>query len=81
MNLHLDNAIETAAKLEALLHVIDETYMEDADSREQYLHSMLKGLAAELIGELNLLALDKTVVDAVYAVNFVNRNSTLTKKD
>ena len=81
MNLHLDNAIETAAKLDALLHVIDETYMEDADSREQYLHSMLKDLTAELIGELNLLALDKTVVDAVYAVNFVNRNSTLTKKD
>ena len=78
MNIHLDEAYDIAAQIDAILHVIDEAYMEDAESRLQNLHHTLRDLAERLICELDLLAADRKVVDAIYAVNDVRRQSTLT---
>ena len=79
MNLHLDNAIEITAKIDALLYAIDEMYMDGADDRNQYLHLTLRDLVDALAGELDLLAKDKTVTDAIYAANAVRRACTLKK--
>lgn len=78
MNIHLDEAYDIAAQIDAILYAIDETYLEDADSRLQNLHHTLRDLTKRLIEELDLLAADQRVVDAIYAVNDVRRRSTLT---
>lgn len=78
MNIHLDEAYDLAAQIDAILYAIDETYMEDAESRLQNLHHTLRDLTNRLIGELDLLAADRRVVDAIYAVTDVRRLRTLT---
>ncbi len=80
MNIHLDEAYDLAAQIDAILHVIDEAYMEDAESRLQNLHHTLRDLTKRLIDELDLLAADRRVVDAIYAANDVRRR-TLTTGD
>lgn len=77
MNIHLDEAYDIAAQIDAILYAIDETYMEDAESRLQNLHHTLRDLTNRLICELDLLAADRRVVDAIYAANDV-RHRTLT---
>lgn len=78
MNIHLDEAYDIAAQIDAILYAIDEAYLEDADSRLQNLHHTLRDLTKRLIEELDFLAADRRVVDAIYAVNDVRRRSTLT---
>ena len=78
MNIHLDEAYDIAAQIDAILHVIDEAYMEDAESRLQYLHQTLRDLTERLICELDLLEADRKVIDAIYAVNDARRQITLT---
>lgn len=78
MNIHLDEAYDLAAQIDAILYAIDETYMEDAESRLQNLHHTLRDLTNRLICELDLLAADRRVVDAIYAVTDVRRLRTLT---
>lgn len=78
MNIHLDEAYDIAAQIDAILHVIDEAYMEDAESRLQSLHHTLRDLTEHLICELDLLAADRKVVDAIYAANDARRQRTLT---
>lgn len=78
MNIHLDEAYVLAAQIDAILYAIDETYMEDAESRLQNLHHTLRDLTNRLICELDLLAADRRVVDAIYAVTDVRRLRTLT---
>lgn len=78
MNIHLDEAYDLAAQIDAILYAIDETYMEDAESRLQNLHHTLRDLTNRLICELDLLAADRRVVDAIYAANDVRRLRTLT---
>lgn len=73
MNIHLDKAHDIAAQLDAILYAIDKTYMEDADSRLQYLHQTLRDLATQLTGELEALSGDQRIVSAIYAVNDVRR--------
>ena len=80
MNIHLDEAYDIAAQIDAILYAIDETYMEDAESRLQNLHHTLRDLTNRLICELDLLAADRRVVDAIYAANDV-RHRTLTTGD
>lgn len=81
MNIHLDEAYDLASQIDAILHVIDEAYMEDAESRLQNLHHTLRDLTARLIDELDLLAADRRVVDAIYAANDVRRLCTLTTEN
>ena len=82
MNIHFDEAYNIAAQIDAILHVIDEAYMEDTESRLQNLHHTLRDLTERLICELDLLAADRKVVDTIYAVNDVRRRaSTLTSED
>lgn len=81
MNIHLDEAYDIAAQIDAILYAIDETYLEDADSRLQNLHHTLRDLTKRLIEELDFLAADQRVVDAIYAVNDVRRRSTLTTEN
>ena len=57
---------------------VDETCMEDAESRLQNLHQTLRDLTDRLIHELDLLAADRIVVGAIYAANDVRRLRTLT---
>lgn len=77
MNIHLNEAYDLAAQIDATLHVIDEAYMEDAESRLQNLHHTLRDLTERLICELDRLAADRKVVDAIYAVNDARRQRTL----
>ena len=75
MNTHLDEAYDLASQIDAILYVIDEAYMEDAESRLQNLHYTLRDLTDRLIRELDLLAADRRVVDAIYAANDVRRRT------
>ena len=71
MNIHLEAAIEEAAKIDALMNAIYEIYMEDAPDRLQYLHLAACDAVSRLSEELRKLSEDKRVVDVIYAVNDV----------
>lgn len=73
MNAHFDNAVDQIARASAILYAIDETFMEDADSRLQRLVYAVWDAVKTADAELELLAGDKMVVDAIYAVNNVRR--------
>ncbi len=75
MNRHLESAIAETAKADALLFAIDETFMEDAESRQQYLFSALWDTVKRLSEELERLAEDRRVVDVIYAVNDARRKT------
>ena len=73
MNAHFDNATEQIGRASAILYAIDETFMEDADSKLQRLVYAVWDAVKTADAELGLLAGDKMVVDAIYAVNDVRR--------
>lgn len=73
MNVHFDNAVDQIARASALLFAIDEIFMEDIDSRLQRLVYAAWDAVKTADAELELLAGDKMVVDAIYAVNDVRR--------
>lgn len=73
MNVHFDSAVEQIARASAILYAIDETFMEDADSKLQRLVYAVWDAVKTADAELELLAGDKMVVDAIYAVNNVRR--------
>ena len=75
MNAHFDSAVDQIARASAILYAIDETFMEDADSRLQRLVYAVWDAVKTADAELELLAGDKMVVDAIYAVNDVRRRS------
>ena len=75
MNAHFDNAVDQIARASAILYAIDETFMEDADSKLQRLVYAVWDAVKTADAELELLAGDKMVVDAIYAVNDVRRRS------
>ena len=75
MNAHFDSAVDQIAKASAILYAIDETFMEDADSRLQRLVYAVWDAVKSADAELELLAGDRLVVDAIYAVNDVRRRS------
>ena len=77
MQIHLDAALLTLGQIDAVVNAIDETYMDDADSRLQYLVSILPDLVSKLNETLELIQQDKLVVDAIYAANDVRRRCTL----
>lgn len=76
MNIHFDAAVDRITTANAILYAIDETFMEDADSRLQRLFYAAWDAVKTADAELELLAGDKLVVDAIYAVNDVRRRST-----
>lgn len=57
----------------AILYAVDEVFMEDADSKLQRLLYAVWDAVKTADAELELLAGDKMVVDAIYAVNDVRR--------
>ena len=73
MNVHFDNATEQIEKANAILYAIDAVFMEDADGRLQRLFYTAWDAVRSADAELELLAGDKIVVDAIYAVNDVRR--------
>ena len=73
MNVHYDGAVEQIEKANALMFAIDEVFMEDADSRLQRLFLAAWDAIKTADAELELLAGDRLVVDAIYAVNDVRR--------
>ena len=73
MNAHFDNATEHIGKASAILYAIDAAFMEDADSKLQRLVYAVWDAVKTADAELELLAGDKLVVDAIYAVNDVRR--------
>ena len=75
MNAHFDNAVDRITTASAILYAIDETFMEDADSRLQRLLYAVWDAVKTADAELELLAGDKMVVDAICAVNDVRRRS------
>ena len=75
MNAHFDRAVDQIARASAILYAIDETFMEDADSKLQRLVYAVWDAVKTADAELELLADDKMVVDAIYAVNDVRRRS------
>ena len=77
MQIHLDAALLTLGQIDAVVNAIDEIYMDDADSRLQYLVSILPDLVSKLNETLELIQQDKLVVDAIYAANDVRRRCTL----
>ena len=81
MNTHLEKAIYIAGELDAVLSAIDELHMENAESRHQNLYTVALDMVKVLCDELDLLADDRRVVDAIYAANDVRRQRTLTTED
>ena len=79
MNRHLETAFELASQIDAILYAIDQTFLEDAESRQQYLHHTAQDLIQKLMSELELLSQDRKVVDAIYAVNYARRCTSKTK--
>lgn len=77
MNTHLDKALDTHAQICAILDAIDEIYMENEESKFQNLFYIVEDLAQKLGEELDMLAQDRKVVNAIYAANDVSRISTL----
>lgn len=75
MNRHLDAAMLYAAKVDAMMDAIDELYMEEAPDQLQYMHMTVCELVKNLREELDKLSEDKRVVDAIYALNDVRRNT------
>lgn len=75
MNKHLDAAIVETAKIEALMNAIDELFLEDAADQHQYLHMAAMDAVHRLTSELEKLSEDQRVVDVIYAVNDVRRNT------
>lgn len=75
MNIHFDNAVDAICRASAILYAIDETFMEEADSRLQRLIYTVWDAVKTADAELELLAGDKMVVDAIYAVNDVRRKA------
>ena len=73
MSAHFDNAVEQIARASAILYAIDAAFMEDADSKLQRLVYAVWDAVKTADAELGLLAGDKMVVDAIYAVNDVRR--------
>ena len=73
MNVHFDNAVDQIARANAVLFAIDEVFMEDTDSKLQRLVYAVWDAVKTADAELELLAGDKMVVDAIYAVNDVRR--------
>ena len=74
MNAHFDSAVDQIARASAILYAID-AFMEDADSKLQRLVYAVWDAVKTADAELELLAGDKMVVDAIYAVNDVRRRS------
>ena len=73
MNTHFDSAVDQIARASAILYAIDAAFMEDADSKLQRLVYAVWDAVKTADAELELLAGDKLVVDAIYAVNDVRR--------
>lgn len=69
MNQHLMNAIEHTARADAVMHAMDETVMQDAEDNLQWLFLTAWDSVKTIAAELELLAADKRVVDAIYAAN------------
>ena len=73
MNVHFDAAAEQIARANAILFAIDATFMEDTDSKLQRLFYAAWDAIKTADSELELLAGDQLVVDAIYAVNDARR--------
>lgn len=74
MNIHFDRAVDAICRADAILYAIDETFMEDADSKLQRLLYAVRDAVKTADAELELLAGDRRVIDAIYAVNDVRRH-------
>lgn len=81
MNKYLDEAILDIAKVDAIMYAIDQTYMEDTESRRQYLFYAMWDAVQRVRENLDRLAEDQKVVDAIYAVNDVRKQRTLKNDD
>lgn len=87
MNRHLEEAIFGIGKVEALLRVIEDGYLDyEVEPEEQeradrggYLFYALRDEVRLVAEELEQLSGDALVVDAIYAVNDVRRQRTLKK--
>ena len=73
MNAHFDAAVDRITTANAILYAIDETFLEDADSKFQRLFYAAWDAIKSADSEFELLAGDQLVVDAIYAVNDVRR--------
>lgn len=80
MNSNLDAAIFDMEKVDALMYAIDQTFIEDAGDRHQYLHYALWDAVKQVKDDLARLAEDARVVDAIYAVNDVRRSTLTTEQ-
>ena len=69
MNQHVMNAQELIDTAEAIFSVIDESFLEDAESRLQHLFLVAWEKIKSASAELDKAAEDRKVVDAIYAVN------------
>lgn len=69
MNQHLMKAQDAAGNAEAVLSAVDELFMDEADSNLQRLVMTALNLIKTVNSELDLLAQDRRVVDAIYAAN------------
>ena len=78
MNSHLDRAMCKITEISAVLHAIDEVYLEDADGGLQNLFYVLEDLVHSTENELELLTQDRMVVNAIYAVNDAKRRTLTT---
>ena len=58
MNAHFDNAVDQISRASAILYAIDETFMEDADSKLQRLVYAVWDAVRTADAELELLAGD-----------------------
>ena len=76
MNMHLNAAMMEAAQIDALLEAIDKLYLDQAPDQLQYIHMTAWDIVKKLREELELLAEDKRVVDAIYALQDTHRAST-----
>lgn len=82
MNKNLTNALFDIEKVEAIMYAIESTYLNIETIPEEY-EKAERGVNAfyalwdaihKVADDLDRLAGDETVVDAIYAVNDVKRN-------
>lgn len=89
MNRHLDEAIFNIGKADALMHTIEQLYLDfevqpeelERMNRGAYVFYALWDAIRKVADDLEMLSGDALVVDAIYAANDVRQNCTLKNEE